>query len=255
VRDTGNDFLEFGPAVGGALDDLIGHSITYRVAVGPRAGQSVFALQTVPARGAEPRPGVAQYAGFSLHAGIGVEADQLAKLERLARYVSRPPVSVERLALTAQGQVRYRLKTPYRDGTTHLVLEPLDFIARLAALVPPPRAHLTCFHGVFAPHAALRAAVTPAGRGPGAPSRAGTAENSTPRHVAMTWARRLQRVFAIEIEHCARSGGRLRVISSIEEPALIARILAYRRERGQEDAPVASLGPRAPPSGMSGMLF
>jgi hypothetical protein len=59
--------------------------------------------------------------------------------------VSRPPVSVERLDLTAQGQVRYRLKTPYRDGTTHIVLEPLDFIARLAALVPPPRVHLTRF--------------------------------------------------------------------------------------------------------------
>ena len=55
---------------------------------------------------------MAQYAGFSLHAGIGVEADQREKLERLARYVSRPPVSVERLSLTAQGHVRYRLKTP-----------------------------------------------------------------------------------------------------------------------------------------------
>ncbi len=50
VRDTENDFLEFGPAAGGAMDDLIGHSITYRVAVGPRAGQKVFALQTLPAR-------------------------------------------------------------------------------------------------------------------------------------------------------------------------------------------------------------
>jgi hypothetical protein len=76
-----------------------------------------------------------------LHVGIEVEAEQREKLERLARYVSRPPVSVERLDLTAQGQVRYRLKTSYRDGTTHIVLEPLDFIARLAALVPPPRVH------------------------------------------------------------------------------------------------------------------
>ncbi len=101
VRDTENAFLELGPAAGGTLDDLIGHSITYRVAAGPRAGQKVFALQTVPARAAEPRPGVAQCAGFSLHAGIGVEAEQRAKLERLARYVSRPPVAVERLALTA----------------------------------------------------------------------------------------------------------------------------------------------------------
>jgi hypothetical protein len=60
--------------------DLLGHSITYRVAIGPRAGQKVFTLQTVPQRDAEPRTGVAQYAGFSLHAGIGIEAGQRAKL-------------------------------------------------------------------------------------------------------------------------------------------------------------------------------
>ncbi len=103
-RDTESDYLELGPEARGAMDDLIGHSITYRVAVGPRAGQKVFALQTVPARAAEPRPGVAQCAGFSLHAGIRVEADQRQKLERLARYVSRPPVAIERLALTAPGR-------------------------------------------------------------------------------------------------------------------------------------------------------
>jgi hypothetical protein len=125
--------------------------------------------------------------------------------------VSRPPVSVERLDLTAQGQVRYRLKTPYRDGTTHIVLEPLDFIARLAALVPPPRAHLTRFHGVFAAHAALRAAITPAGRGTGVKQRAAVVPAPTSQDVSMNWARRLKRVFGIEIEQCARCGGRLRV--------------------------------------------
>jgi hypothetical protein len=90
VRDADNSFLAFDPATGGAMADLIGSSITYRVAVGPRAGQKVFTLQTVPGRDDGPRKGVAQYAGFSLHAGIGVEAEQREKLERLARYVSRP---------------------------------------------------------------------------------------------------------------------------------------------------------------------
>jgi len=116
--------------------------------------------------------------------------------------------------------------------------------------VPPPRVHLTRYRGVFAPHAALRAAVTPAGRGPGARSRATTAECPTPKHVAMTWARRLKRVFGIDIEQCARCGGRLRVIASIEEPELLERILAHRRERVEEDPPVSSLGPRAPPQGL-----
>jgi len=42
-----------------------------------------------------------------------------------------------------------QLKTPYRDGTTHVVLEPLDFMARL---VPRPRVNLTRYHGVIAPN-------------------------------------------------------------------------------------------------------
>lgn len=60
-------------------------------------------------------------------------------------------------------------------------------------------------------------------------------------------ARRLKRVFGVEIEQCARCGGRLRVIASIEEPELIERILAHRRERGEEDVPARALGARAPP--------
>ncbi len=81
--------------------------------MGPRAGQKVFTLQTVPAQGeGEGRNGAAQSGGFSLHAGLDIQCGQRAKLERLCRYVSRPPVAVERLALSASGQVRYALKTP-----------------------------------------------------------------------------------------------------------------------------------------------
>ena len=59
-------------------------------------------------------------------------------------HITRPALATGRLALTPQGRVRYTLKTPCRDGTTHVVFEPLDFIARLAALEkesggePPP---------------------------------------------------------------------------------------------------------------------
>ncbi len=72
-----------------------------------------------------------------------------------------------RLSLTRNGNVRYRLKTPYRDGTTHVIFEPLDFIARLAALVPKPRGNLTRFHGLFAPNSRYRGRVTRAKRGRG----------------------------------------------------------------------------------------
>ena len=87
------------------------------------------------------------------------------KLERLCRYISRPAVSEKRLSLTLNGHIRYQLKTPYRNGATHVIFEPLDFLARLAALVPKPRVNLTRFHGVFAPNSKHRAFVTKAKRG------------------------------------------------------------------------------------------
>jgi len=247
VRDCENGYLTFDPSAGGPMDDLFGHSITYRVAMGPRAGQKVFTLQTVPAAlPEEQKKGVAQAAGFSLHAGIGIEAEARGKLERLCRYVSRPAIAEERLALTQRGDIQLQLKTPYRDGTTYVILEPLDFLARLAALVPPPRMHLTRYHGVFAPHHALRAAITPAGRGRSARC-IDAEERPVPKHVSMTWAQRLKRVFAIEIETCRRCGGKLTVIASIEEPALIERILAHLEQRRQTEQPRLPFASRAPP--------
>ena len=137
-----------------------------------------------------------QVSGFSLHAGVAAKAHQRRKLERLCRYISRPAVSEKRLSLTPNGNIRYRLKTPYRDGTTHVILEPLDFIARLAALVPKPRVNLTRFHGVFGPNSRDRAAVTPAKRGKGAkPAGLEEEQEKTPaqRRAGMTWAQRLKR--------------------------------------------------------------
>jgi hypothetical protein len=129
------------------------------------------------------------------------------------------------------------------------MFEPLDFVARLAALVPRPRVHLTRFHGVFAPHSALRAEITPAGRG-----RKTTAENSSSaeRHRAMTWAQRLKRVFRIDIGQCERCGGKVKIIASVEDAAVVGRILAHLQEREQQPrgAPAdasAAHRPRGPP--------
>jgi hypothetical protein len=164
----------------GTMDPLLAHSITYRIAVGPQAGRKVFTLQTLPASEEPFGDPAGQVAGFSLHAGVAAKAHQRQKLERLCRYISRPAVSEQRLSLTSGGNVRYQLKTPYRDGTTHVIFQPLDFIAPLAALVPKPRVNpgsspgqvLTRCHGVFAPHSRDRATVTPAKRGKGTQPKA-----------------------------------------------------------------------------------
>ena len=105
--------------------------------------------------------------------------------------------------------------------------------------------HLTRYHGVFAPRHALRVAITPAARGRRTSHT--TAERLVSKHVSMTWAQRLKRVFAIEIDTCRRCGGRLRVISSIDDPAVIERILEHLRQRAETEQPLPPFVSRAPP--------
>jgi len=69
------------------------------------------------------------------------------RLEHLCRYALRPPVAQDRLYRSPDGRVVYELRRPFRDGTKRVIFEPLAFLARLAALVPPPRAHQTVYSG------------------------------------------------------------------------------------------------------------
>ena len=248
--DAENSYLAGDDLEAGPMEQLLGSSITYRIAVGPQRGRKVFTLQTLPACDESFDAGVGKVAGFSLHAGVAARADQRQKLERLCRYISRPAISEKRLSLTPNGNVRYQLKTPYRDGTTHVMFEPLDFIARLAALVPKPRVNLTRFHGVFAPNSTYRARVTPAKRGRGGRhARTADREERTPaeRRAAMSWAQRLKRVFGIDIETCAACGGAVRIIACVEDVQVIEKILAHLDAKASE--PEAALRPpcRAPP--------
>jgi hypothetical protein len=115
-----------------------------------------------------------------------------------------------------------------------VIFEPLDFIARLAALVPKPRVNLTRIHGVFAPNSKHRALVTPAKRGKGNNTKAtddAQDQTSAERRASMTWAQRLKRVFNIDIETCREYGGTVKVIACIEAPVLIKKILDHLKEK------------------------
>ena len=83
-------------------------------------------------------------------AGVRCGAHQRKELERLCRYITRPAIAFERLKRDGAGNVVLRLKSAWRDGTTHIVMTPLEFMQRLAALVPRPPLHLIRFHGVLA---------------------------------------------------------------------------------------------------------
>ena len=134
-----------------------------------------------------------------------------------------------------------------------MIFEPLDFIARLAALVPKPRVNLTRYQGVFAPNSAYRSQVTPARRGRGdKPKARGERQQTTlgERHATMSWAQRLKRVFNIEIQTCSACGGAVKVIACIQDPSVIDKILTPLQEKvvsGPKDLLPQS---RAPPAGL-----
>jgi hypothetical protein len=149
------------------LAQLLTAAVQGRGATGPRAGQRVLRfgdrVEIEPEGGGAPEtiPGLARANGFSLHAGVAVPANDRQRLERLCRYVGRPPVATERLSELQDGRLLYELRHRWRDGTTYVAFEPLELIDRLAALVPPPRFHTVRYHGVLASRSKHRADVVP----------------------------------------------------------------------------------------------
>ena len=234
IADPEHPYLDLEP--GSSLDHLQTASVAYRIAIGPHAGRKALTLYSVPPIEEGPNnPLTARRAGFSMHAATVCEAHQRSRLERLCRYIARPPIATQRLSVDGRGRVVYRYKQPFRDGSTHVVLEPLDFIARLAALVPRPRLNLTRFHGVFAPNFKYRKRIVP--------HRSRCAVDSDKPPAPMSWMQRLKRVFAIDIESCPECGGTLRVIACIEDPTLIEKILQHV----QRSETLTHRTPRAPP--------
>jgi hypothetical protein len=130
----------------------------------------------------------ARLGGFDLHANTSVRAKTRPKLERLCRYLLRPPVAEDRLSFGPDGKVLVRFKTPWRDWTSHIALQPLELLEKLAALTPRPYVNLIVYHGVLASNAKWRREVVDFGR----PRVEKASSASTPKKVGAshnrTWA-------------------------------------------------------------------
>jgi Putative transposase len=168
--------------------------------------------------------------GFSLHAAVRCGAEDRQALGQLCRYITRPALANERVQTNAAGQVVLKLKTAWRDGTTHLVMSPLEFMQRPAALVPRPRLHVIRFHGVLASNAKLRALVVPqVPEPPAQTTQPAECETNCAHHrpVRLSWAKLLKRVFEIDPEHCPNCGGELKIIAAILKQPVIEKILMH----------------------------
>jgi hypothetical protein len=133
--------------------------------LGERAGQKVRRIGAgFGTEGEAPTltgPRCASVQGFSLHANSQVPAHRRDQLERLIRYTARGAVSLERLQEDANGDLLDTFTHPWSDGTAGIRLSPLEFLEKLAALVPLPRVHLVRYGGCLAPHSHLRGAIIP----------------------------------------------------------------------------------------------
>ncbi len=258
-----------------ALAGITSASIQGRIALGPRAGARVMQIGReadapwVTSRG----PCQAHLDGFDLHANITVAADDRAGIQRLCRYVLRPPVAQDRLSFTPDGLVLVTLKAEWHDGTTHLLFTPVELLEKLAALTPRPRVNFVVYHGILAPRARARARAVAHGAGarspasptipvrdeagphasaPAAPTTAtgpnGTHDAKEPPRVEKRrdwkWADLMRRVFDLDVLECPRCGGRMTVIATIEATDVLRKILSHL---GLPTEPPTPLPARPPP--------
>jgi hypothetical protein len=148
---------------------LLAASVAGREALGLRAGAMPRWMRNQQVRRlpdgvapSKPKPDRCAAAGyFNLHAAVRIAPHDREALERLCRYVQRPPLSHERLTRQADGKLFLKFKRGWDDGTTGIVLTPHQLLARLVAILPQPRRNLTHYHGVFAPAARGRADIVP----------------------------------------------------------------------------------------------
>jgi hypothetical protein len=230
-----------------------------------RMGNTANDVEDDHRRGAKS-PWTAEVDGFNVHAGTTVMTGDREGLERLCRYGARPPFSLERLSILEGGRVAYRLRKPRRNGATHLVMTPVQCLARIAAIIPPPRFPLLRFAGVLAPSSSFRPAVVamrPASSNgaepspaiarkkkkkasavasaavvaPRPPARDETPPPSetrtslgagivSPCYARIDWASLLRRIYLEDVLACP-CGGRRHVVAEINERGAIVAILTH----------------------------
>jgi hypothetical protein len=213
------------------LSKLQAGSATYRFATGKSKGKKAMVLKAVTDTDHSVIKGlVAKNSGFSLHAGVATKAHERDRLEKICRYIARPAVAEERLSTDDYGNVIYRFKKPWDDGTSALKLTPMELMERLVALVPQPRVHLTRYHGVLGPHYKHRKQIIP--KPPELKVVYQEQDILDPKKLELKkknipWARLLARVFNIDVETCSKCGGKMKIIAAIEDPRVIRKILEH----------------------------
>jgi len=175
-------------------------------------------------------PSTGEAHGFSIHARVTTQKGDTAARERLVRYAARPPLADAQLSETQDGRIAVELRKP-RSGQTHIVLEPVRLLRRLAWLIPQPRRHQIRFSGVLAPNARWRKEIVPAPKSSASatepPCEDVGCASRPPNAAAISWAQLLRRTYDIDAELCERCGATMRPVAVILDPKVAQQILTH----------------------------
>jgi hypothetical protein len=147
-------------------------------------------------------------------------------LRKLVEYISRGPLSNERLEITESGQVKLKLKTAYSDGTSHLLFTPGEFIEKLSAIIPPPKSHLVKWSGIFAPGSPYRKRVVLKPEVKKGRSPKSTCTEDIPLKNS-SWSKMLAKVFRIDVTKCQHCQGDMAILAAITNRSEVARYLKH----------------------------
>jgi len=202
-------------------------------ATGPRRGRRAVRVRGLPPDAEAFVMGklCAQVEGYNLQAATRLAANDREGLERMGRYLARPPIATDRLSRRPDGNFELLFKRPWRDGTTAMIFTGHELMERLCALVPRPRAHLVRYHGVLAPAFAARAQIVPTP----IPDAEATAPRSPPPEGVdaprgpgrLPWASLLWRVFRKDALQCERCDGRMEIVAAVLRAGAITRVLDH----------------------------
>jgi len=179
---------------------------------------------------------------YDLHAGQPIPGADRSAMERLVRYLARPPLSLQRLSQMDDGRLCLRMNRAWSDGTFHFLFRPMELLRRVAAIIVHPRVHMVHYFGVLAPHAKWRAQVVPK-------QETHTLPDGEPvqkkRSSWIKWADLLLRTFGVLGLRCSRCGGDMRVRAVVRTSSTAANLLP----RLTVDTPIGQLTLQAPTRG------
>lgn len=188
---------------------------------------------------------VAQFEGINVHADTVIDGRDRKRLERVVRYIARPPIAQDRLEILRDGKIKYSMKRVWRDGTSAVVLSPHDFLKRLCAMVPPPYFNMTRFYGVLAPHAENRKSVVhkpdlsqpPQLQLFSGNDNASNEEPAQKKGSKLSWSKLLARVFKIDVTVCPKCNGQMKILDAVTKNENVKSILNGLTGQNARDGP------------------